>query len=64
MGVVAVCGAHFFGQTGPAQAQPSHTCSHELASRGDRPVSPPEFSASRFSRKFSDLERPILVNYL
>jgi hypothetical protein len=28
-------------------------------SRGDRPASPPGFSASRFSRKFSDLETPI-----
>ena len=28
-------------------------------SRGDRPASPPGFSASRFSRNFSDLETPI-----
>jgi hypothetical protein len=32
---------------------------HIPTSRGDRPASPPNFSASRFSRKFSDLETPI-----
>jgi hypothetical protein len=28
---------------------------HIPTSRGDRPASPPDFSESRFSRKFSDL---------
>jgi hypothetical protein len=32
---------------------------HIPTSRGDRPASPPDFSASRFSRNFSDLETPI-----
>jgi hypothetical protein len=32
---------------------------HIPTSRGDRPASPPDFPASRFSRNFSDLETPI-----
>jgi hypothetical protein len=32
---------------------------HIPTSCGDRPASPPDFSASRFSRNFSDLEAPI-----
>jgi hypothetical protein len=31
---------------------------HIPTGRGDRPASPPDFSASCFSRKFSDLEAP------
>jgi hypothetical protein len=33
---------------------------HIPTSRGDRPASPPNFSASRFSRNFYDLETPII----
>ena len=34
---------------------------HIPTSRGGRSASPPEFSASRFSRKFSDLGTPIVL---
>jgi hypothetical protein len=34
---------------------------HNPTSRGDRPASPPEFSASHFSRNNSDLETPIVL---